>query len=86
MLTVTHKFLHLFYRSKYHKLPIPVADRLLGLWVQILPGAWMSVSCKSGESYLLWVCLRVWCVNLSNKVALTRVGLLCQGRRREECR
>jgi len=51
-------------------LPVPVAARLLRLWVRIPPGAWMSVCCEccvlSGrglcnglitrleESYLLW--------------------------------
>ena len=51
------------------------ADRLPGLWVRVLPGAWMSVSCEScvlsgrslcdelitrpEESYRLWCVLSV---------------------------
>ena len=49
---------------------VSTADRLLGLWVRIAPGAWMSVSCKCcmlsvcdwlitrpEESYRLWFVL-----------------------------
>jgi hypothetical protein len=58
------------------------AVRLLGLWVRILPGAWMSVSCEcfvlSGrghcvglitrpeEPYLVW-CVWVWSWSLDNE-------------------
>jgi len=65
------------------------AARLLGLWVRIPPGAWMSVCCEccvlSGrglcdglitrpqESYRLW-CLVVWSRNFVNEEAMAHWG------------
>jgi hypothetical protein len=69
------------------------ADRLLGLWVRILPAArvfvW-SVVCvvrymslrradPSSRGVIPTVmCLCVWSRNLKNETALVRVGLFCQ--------
>jgi hypothetical protein len=60
----------------------PTAVRLLGLWVRILPGAWMSVSCeccvlsgtglcvglvtRAEESYRVW-CVWVWSSSLDEE-------------------
>jgi len=70
------------------------AARLLGLWVRIPPGAWMSVSYMcwvlSGrglwvglithpeESYRVW-CVWVWSWSLENEEALAHWGLLRHG-------
>jgi hypothetical protein len=67
---------------------------LLGLLVRILPGAWMSVSCKCcvllgrsicigtvtrpEESYQVW-CVWVWSWSVGNKEALAQQGLLHHG-------
>jgi len=72
----------------------PAAARLLGLWVRIPPGAWMSVTCKlcvlSGrgvcvglitrpeESYRVW-CVWVWSWILDSEEALAHWGLLRNG-------
>jgi len=73
------------------------AARLLGVWVLIPPGAWMSVCWEccvfSGrglcdelitrpeESYRLW-CVWVWSRNLVNEEALAHWGLLCQKKKK----
>jgi hypothetical protein len=69
-----------------------VAD-LLGLWVQISPGTWISASCEccvlsgrgllwlithSEESYCIW-CVQVWSWSLDNVEALACYGLFCNG-------
>ena len=65
------------------------AARLMGLWVRIPPGIWMSVCCgccvflgrsfcvgritRPEESYRLW-CVWVWSWSLDNEEALTHRG------------
>jgi hypothetical protein len=66
------------------------AARLLRLWVRIPPGACISVSCECcvfgrylsdeliacpAEFYPTVVCSCVWCRNLNNPEAITRVGV-----------
>jgi len=69
-----------------------VDARLLGLWVRIPPGAWMSVYCdrcvlsgrglcvrmftRPGESYRVWWCVWVWSWILDNEEALAQWELL----------
>ena len=70
------------------------AARLLGLWVQIPPGAWTPVSCgccvlsgrglcdvpitRPVESYRLW-CVWVWSWSLDNDEALAHWGCCAMG-------
>jgi hypothetical protein len=70
---------------------------LLGLWVRIPPGTWMSVCCeccvlsgrglryelstRPGESYRVWR-VWVWSWILDNEEALAHWGLLCHGKKK----
>ena len=76
---ISHKLLPVAARSK---------ARLLGLWVRIPPGAWMSVCvecCQVEVSATGWslvqrevlptvMCRCVWSRNVKNEEAMTRVG------------
>jgi hypothetical protein len=69
--------------------PVPVAARLLRLWVRIPPGAWMSVCCEfcvlsgrglcdgliicPGKTYRVR-CVWVWSWSLDNEEALAQWG------------
>jgi hypothetical protein len=73
------------------------ATHLLGLWIRIPPGAWMSVSCecyvlssrclcvglitRPEESYRVW-CVWVWSWSLDYEEALTHWALLRHGRKK----
>ena len=67
----------------YNCTPVPVAAHLLGLWVRILPGAWIFVCCEcrvsSGRGLCNELitrpeeCYRFWCVVVCD-LETSRIG------------